>query len=414
MVTNDLGSRLGVTAVALTVAYVISLPFITPDSRRVSRAFRAAPASLAGIGTDHGMLEPVSVRRQFVAAAFVPEARVVSGLPDEDEGEPIPREALDEMDSQIPTPSLTLLQGAAQNAIEKPASLAGIDEFLALDEEAFEMDEADFSVPELTEDSGHGTSFTFRKHTTRKGETIRQIAAHYRVAPEHLEVINAMKADRVLPANESILVPVGLGTVHIVGKKETVFAVAKHYNLKASTVLFFNRSHAEDLTLKPAEQLYIPLGSIDMKDAKEIASNTPIRNLLENKLMFTWPLHGRLSSRFGWRIHPIYHRGRMHKGIDIAVPTGTPIKAAERGRVLWATWKGGSGLCVIVEHPNGLHSYYMHCSKILVKRGQWVSRRQVIAKVGETGLATGPHLHFSLQRDGDMINPLKYLALKQL
>lgn len=414
MVSEDLRSRLGATVVALSIAYITTLPLATPDSKRVSRAFRAAPASLAGINGDHSTLEPVSVKRQFVAAAFVPEARVVSGLPDEDEGEPIPREVLDEMDSQIPTPSLTLLQGAAQNAIEKPASLAGIDEFLALDEEAFEMDEADFVVPELDENTGHGSSFSWRTHKTARGETLRQIAAHYRVAPEHLEVINAMKMDRSLSAGESILVPVGLGTVHVVGKKQTVFTVAKQYNLKPSTVLFFNRSHSEDLTLKQGEQLFIPLGSIESKGAKEIAANTQIRNLLENKLMFTWPLHGRLSSRFGWRVHPIYHRGRMHKGIDLAVPTGTPIRAAERGRVLWADWKGGSGKCVIIEHPNGMHSYYMHCSKILVKRGQYVTRRSVIAKVGETGLATGPHLHFSLKRDGDMINPLKYLALKQL
>lgn len=400
--------------IALSVAYVVALPLTTPDSRNFSRAFRAAPASLAGINGDHSTLEPVSVKRSFVAAAFVPEARVVSGLPDEDEGEAIPREALDEMDSQIPTPSLSLLQGAAQNAIDKPASLAGIDEFLALDEEAFEMDEADFVVPELAESSGTGSSFSWRSHKTAKGETLAQIAAHYRVAPEHLEVINAMKADQVLPAGESIVVPVGLGTVHVVGKKQTVFNVAKQYNLKPSTVLFFNRAHHEEISLKPGEQLFVPLGSIDTKGAKEIASNIQIRNLLENKLLFTWPLHGRLSSRFGYRIHPVYHRGRMHKGIDIAVPTGTPIRAAERGRVLWATWKGGSGLCVIVEHPNGMHSYYMHCSKILVKRGQWISRRQVIAKVGATGLATGPHLHFSLKREGDMINPLKYLALKQL
>ena len=400
--------------IALSIAYVATLPLTTPDSRRFSRAFRAAPASLAGINGDHSTLEPVTVKRQFVAAAFVPEARVVSGLPDEDEGEAIPREVLDEMDSQIPTPSLTLLQGAAQNALEKPASLAGIDEFLALDEEAFEMDEADFMVPELAENTGHGTSFGWRSHKTAKGESIRQIAAHYHVAPEHLEIINAMKIDRVLAANENLLVPVGLGTVHVVAKKETIFTVAKHYNLKPSTVLYFNRGHREDLSLKPGEQLFIPLGSIDTKGAKEIAGDIQLRNLLENKLTFTWPLHGRLSSRFGWRVHPIYHSGRMHKGIDIAVPSGTPIRAAERGRVLWATWKGGSGLCVIVEHANGMHSYYMHCSKILVKRGQYVTRRQVIAKVGETGLATGPHLHFSLKRDGDMINPLKYLALKQL
>ena len=412
---RDLGSRLGVTAIALSIAYVITLPFTNPDSRQFSRAFRAAPASLAGIGEDHSMLDPVSVRHSFVAAAFVPEAKVVSGDPDDEDGEKIPREVLEEMDNQIPTPSLSLLQGAAHAAIENPAKMAGIEEFLAMDEEAFEEDESDLVVPELTEDSGHGTSFSFRTHKTVKGETLAQIGAHYRVPPEQLGVINNIaKIDRALPAGESILVPVGLGTFHVVGKKETVFSIAGHYNLKAGTVVFFNKAHQEELTLKPGEQLFIPLGAIATNDAKTIAGNTQIRNLLSNRLSFIWPVHGRITSGFGYRVHPIYHHGRMHKGIDIGLPTGTPIHAAERGRVLWADWRGGAGKCVIIEHPNGMQSIYMHCSKILVKRGQWVTRKATIAKVGETGLATGPHLHFSIKRDGDMINPLKFLAKSQL
>jgi len=412
MVEQDLGKRLGVTVIALSIAYVITLPFTAPDSRRVSRAFRAAPASLAGIGGNE-MLEPVAVKHRFVAAAFVPEARVVSGVPDEDEGDRIPREVLEDMDRQIPTPSLSLLQGAANAAaIDNPAKMAGIEEFLAMDEEAFEMDESAFVVPELSEDSGHGTSFSFRTHKSAKGETIAQIGAHYRVPPEQL--INNVKMDRVLGAGVDVLVPVGLGTFHVVGKKETVFTVASHYNLKPGTVLFFNKAHQEDLSLKPGEQLFIPLGAIDPKDGKTIAANTGIRNLLSNRLSFLWPVHGRITSPFGWRVHPIYHSGRMHKGIDIGLPTGTPIRAAERGRVLWADWRGGAGKCVIIEHPNGLQTFYMHCSKILVKRGQWVTRKQLIAKVGETGLATGPHLHFSIKREGDMINPLKFLARSQL
>jgi murein DD-endopeptidase MepM/ murein hydrolase activator NlpD len=123
----------------------------------------------------------------------------------------------------------------------------------------------------------------------------------------------------------------------------------------------------------------------------------------------TWPVRGRLSSKYGWRMHPILHKERMHHGIDIAVPTGTPIHAVAAGRVVWAADKGGAGLCVIIEHPNGVRSTYMHCSKLLVKVGTQVHRQQVVARAGETGMATGPHLHFSVSAHGTVIDPLRFL-----
>jgi murein DD-endopeptidase MepM/ murein hydrolase activator NlpD len=82
--------------------------------------------------------------------------------------------------------------------------------------------------------------------------------------------------------------------------------------------------------------------------------------------------------------------------------------------VIWSSWRGGAGLCVIIEHPNGMYSIYAHCSKLLAKRGQWVGRRSVIAKVGSTGYSTGSHLHFALKRDGEVLNPLKYLPANSL
>ncbi|MBI4864876.1 MAG: M23 family metallopeptidase [Candidatus Riflebacteria bacterium] len=123
----------------------------------------------------------------------------------------------------------------------------------------------------------------------------------------------------------------------------------------------------------------------------------------------TWPVRGRLSSSFGWRIHPILHMGRMHQGIDIAVPHGTPIRAIAPGRVVSAGWRGGAGLCVVIEHPDGVRSTYMHCSKIVVRPGQRVGCHQRLAEAGETGLATGPHLHFGVSLDGRVLDPIRYL-----
>jgi murein DD-endopeptidase MepM/ murein hydrolase activator NlpD len=123
----------------------------------------------------------------------------------------------------------------------------------------------------------------------------------------------------------------------------------------------------------------------------------------------TWPVHGRLSSKFGWRLHPILHEHKMHSGIDIAVPEGTPIHAAAPGRVIFAGRKGGAGLAVIVDHGGGRRSQYCHCSKLEVGEGDPVTRDQVLALAGSTGLSTGPHVHFTLTENGRPVDPMPLL-----
>jgi murein DD-endopeptidase MepM/ murein hydrolase activator NlpD len=118
---------------------------------------------------------------------------------------------------------------------------------------------------------------------------------------------------------------------------------------------------------------------------------------------FAWPLTGTLSSPFGPRW------GRMHYGIDLAVPTGTNVKAAAGGTVLRAFNNGGYGLFVEIDHGNGWITRYGHNSKLLVKAGDKVSRGTSIAKSGNTGDSTGPHLHFEIRKSGTAVNPLYYL-----
>jgi murein DD-endopeptidase MepM/ murein hydrolase activator NlpD len=121
------------------------------------------------------------------------------------------------------------------------------------------------------------------------------------------------------------------------------------------------------------------------------------------------PVSGRLSSKFGMRNHPILRRSRMHTGQDIAAPSGTSIKAAAAGTVITSGRMGGYGNVVIISHGGGMTTLYAHCSRLLVKAGQKVSRGQTIAKVGSTGLSTGPHLHFEVAINGKKVDPRKYL-----
>lgn len=120
------------------------------------------------------------------------------------------------------------------------------------------------------------------------------------------------------------------------------------------------------------------------------------------------PVPGRITSGFGMRMHPILHYRRMHTGVDISAGYGTPIKAADKGLVVYAGWRGGYGKCVIIDHGSGIATLYAHLSRISVSRGQIVKRGAIIGAVGSTGLSTGPHLHFEVRKYGRPVDPLAF------
>lgn len=120
---------------------------------------------------------------------------------------------------------------------------------------------------------------------------------------------------------------------------------------------------------------------------------------------FDLPWIAQVTSPYGYRIHPITERKDLHRGIDIAMPEGTPIKAVQDGRVISAGYRGDYGLCVILADDNGYQSKYAHCAGIAVSAGQEVKRGDVIATVGSTGSSTGAHLHLEVLHDGEYLNP---------
>lgn len=118
------------------------------------------------------------------------------------------------------------------------------------------------------------------------------------------------------------------------------------------------------------------------------------------------PISGHITSRYGAKEDI---RDHTHQGLDIAAKTGTPIKSVADGTVTHSGTMGGYGNLIIIDHGNGITSYYGHCNKLYKKVGAKVSAGDVIAEVGSTGNSTGPHLHFEIRQNGKYVNPQKYL-----
>jgi murein DD-endopeptidase MepM/ murein hydrolase activator NlpD len=117
-----------------------------------------------------------------------------------------------------------------------------------------------------------------------------------------------------------------------------------------------------------------------------------------------------LTSTYGWRRHPFHTEPSLHEGLDFAAPLGTPILAASGGVVRTAAYHGGFGNLIEIDHGDGLLTRYAHAKVLLVKKGDLVTRGQLIARVGSTGLSTGPHLHFEVRQNDKPLDPRAYLT----
>ena len=184
------------------------------------------------------------------------------------------------------------------------------------------------------------------------------------------------------------------------------------------------RGEAEKVKEERAQLLYKAEEEKRQKDAdydRLNAISENIKNMLQNMERsssmpsqggtgkFIWPCTGPITSYAGWRTHPVFGTTRYHSGMDIAVDTGTPIKAADSGTVVYAGWMGGYGYAVMIDHGGGLVTIYGHNSELNCSEGQAVSQGQVISFAGSTGWSTGPHCHFEVRLHGEVVDPLNYL-----
>jgi murein DD-endopeptidase MepM/ murein hydrolase activator NlpD len=156
--------------------------------------------------------------------------------------------------------------------------------------------------------------------------------------------------------------------------------------------------------------------AVKLKKARQIEVDTLENNSKSHELdqtpataPFLLPINGTISSHFGARLHPIYRDIRFHNGVDIVAPVGTEIRPIEKGKVIFSGKKPGYGNVVVIDHGNGFTSKYAHNKVNLVKEGDEVDPNTNIALLGNTGVATGPHLHFEIRHNGRSIDPIGFI-----
>ncbi len=261
-------------------------------------------------------------------------------------------------------------------------------------------------------------------YTVVKGDTYSEIAENYDMTVKELLAMNPQASmDKLLIGDQltvSASVPyLGVRTVDKVRYEEAVPAPVEYVNddtmyqgdtktlepgadgvdLVDARVTFLNGVEQER-EITNTQQLSAPVTKVVAQGTKERPKTMP-------KGYFIWPVRGTITSRYGYR--SLFGSYNFHGGLDIAVPYGTSVKAADGGTVTTAGWHYSYGNYIIINHGNGKTTYYAHNSKLLVSVGDKVYQGQVIAKAGSTGNSSGPHCHFEVRINGQRQNPRNYL-----
>ncbi|MCR4580248.1 MAG: M23 family metallopeptidase [Treponema sp.] len=259
-------------------------------------------------------------------------------------------------------------------------------------------DDPVISEPVVSEQTSNESSvITYQTYRVKSGDMIGFIADAFDVTQDTIISVNNIRQSRLIQPGQYLKIPSMPGIVYTVKRDgETPETIAAKYEVNSEKCALVNLLEPNS-ELAAGTSLFIPDAELDWATRQEI-----------NGDLFHKPIHTRywLSSPYGWRDSPFSSGKRtFHSGIDMAVGAGTPIYAALDGKVVATGFNATYGNYVIIEHHSGYRSLYAHMSKIGCKRGNFVYTSTVIGYVGSTGMSTGPHLHFTVYKNGKTVNP---------
>lgn len=244
---------------------------------------------------------------------------------------------------------------------------------------------------------------SFITYFVRQGDSLSRIAKNYNVSLQDLIAINNINNPDLIMVNQEIKIP-GEANSYIVKRGDNLWEIAEKFSVTLSKLININNLETPD-KIYIGQKLTIP--------EKQNISRTQLASRTQT-VNYIWPVQGVISSEYGWRIHPIKKERLFHTGIDIAIPYGTPVYAAEAGIVQYSGWTDGYGNLIILRHRDDSLTYYAHNLQLMVEKGQTIKQGKVVALSGNSGVSTGPHLHFEIRVNGKHTNPLRYLNSQYL
>lgn len=254
-----------------------------------------------------------------------------------------------------------------------------------------ELNEIITGVPEPLEYS-KPQMVTYFSYKIEKGDTIGEISENFGLNQDTLLSINGIKNSRLIQIGQILKIPNQDGILYTVKSGDSLASIAEKYESDAVAIQIANELFSE--TIAPASRVFLPGARLNSVEVQEI-----------NGDLFAWPIRGYITSPYGYRPSPFTGQRQFHSGLDIGAPTGTPIKAAMSGRITATGFDSISGNYVVISHHSGYRTMYAHMSVIRAKTGNYVRTGDRIGDVGSTGLSTGPHLHFTVYKNGVTVNP---------
>lgn len=239
----------------------------------------------------------------------------------------------------------------------------------------------------------------YSQYTVKAGDNISTIAKKFGLANiSTLIAVNNISNVRLLRAGQKIVIPSLDGMIHTVKKGDSLAFIAQKYGISVESILDVNDLSSS--VIQTGDKLFIPGARLNSEELRQA-----LGELFMSPLSVSW----RLSSAYGYRNDPFTGVRSFHTGIDMVAPQGTAIKASMAGRVAAAGYTQVYGNYVILSHTNGYQTLYAHLHTISVKAGQSVSQGAKVGLLGNTGYSTGAHLHFSVYKNGSLVNPLTLL-----